>query len=142
VGPDVEMSAGGIFGTLNDGAAATVGDQNTAVEFTSFLDAGHPDITTPTGSFTLAGLAASGPATPVGSTVVQSFIGGTFSLFDPSNVLLLSGALNGSTLTGQLGPPCTGALFSTSFGTVTGGTLAPSIASSSIALSINMTNVN
>jgi hypothetical protein len=33
-------------------------------------------------------------------------------------------------------------VFSTNFGTVTGGTLAPLIAPGSIALSISMTNVN
>ena len=142
VAPDVGMDAGGIYGTVSDGNAATTGDQNTAIEYTSFLDAGNPDVTTPTGSFTLSGLTRIGPATVVGTTVVQSFIGGNFSVFSPTNVLLLSGNLNGSTLTGPVGPPGTGALFSTSFGNVTGGTLASQIAPTSIALSINMTNVN
>lgn len=142
IGPDVGMSAGGIYGTVSDGNAGTTGDQNTAIEFTSFLDAGNPDVTTPTGSFTLSNLSTIGPPTVVGTTVIQSFIGGNFSVFSPTNVLLLSGNLNGSTLTGQLGPPGTGALFSTSFGAVTGGTLASQIVPSSIALSINMTNVN
>src|SRR5438034_340997 len=94
IGPDVGMTAGGVFGTVSDGNAATVGDQNTAVEFTGFLDPGHPDVTTPTASFSLIGLTEIGPATVVGGTVVQSFIGGTFSVFDPSNILLLSGTLN------------------------------------------------
>jgi hypothetical protein len=142
VAPDVGMSAGGIYGTVSDGNAATVGDQNTAIEFTSFLDPGNPDVTTPTGSFTLSNLGEIGPATVVGTTVVQNFLGGNFSVFSPANVLLLSGTLNGSTLTGPIGPPGTGALFSTSFGIVTGGTLAPQIVPGSIALSINMTNVN
>jgi len=141
-GPDVSMTAGGVFGTSSDGNATTTGDQNTAIEFTGFLDAGNPDITTPTGSFTLSGLAVTGPATVVGTTVIQNFLGGTFNIFSPSNALLLSGTLNGSTLTGQVGPPGTGAVFSTSFGTVTGGSLASQIIPGSIALSLNMTNVN
>jgi hypothetical protein len=78
----------------------------------------------------------------VGTTVVQPFSGGTFNLFNSANVLLLSAQLTNSTLTGNVGPPGTGALFSTTFGTVTGGSLAPLIAPGSIALSLNLTNVN
>jgi PEP-CTERM motif len=142
IGPDVGMNAGGVFGTVSDGNAATVGDQNTAVEFTGFLDAGHPDTTTPVASFTLSNLGEIGTAFVVGSTVVQNFAGGNFSLFDSTNTLLLSGTLTTSSLSGPIGPPATGALFSTNFGTVTGGTLAPEIAPGSIALSLNLTNVN
>lgn len=140
-GPDVSMTPGGVFGTLSDGDAPTTGDQDTAVQFTGFLN-GNPDITTPTASFTLSNLTAVGPATVVGPTVLQNFTGGTFNLFNSANVLLLSGQLSNSTLTGPLGPPGTGALFSTTFGAVTGGSLAPLIVPGSIALSLNMTNVN
>src|SRR6266550_631261 len=61
VGPDVSMTAGGILGTVSDGNAGTIGDQNTNVEYTSFLEP-IPDISTSIASFTLSNLAAAGPA--------------------------------------------------------------------------------
>jgi hypothetical protein len=74
--------------------------------------------------------------------VIQPFSGGTFSLYDPANVLLLTGPLTSSALTGVIGPPGTGALFTTTLGNVTSGTLAPMIAPGSVSLSMNITNVN
>jgi PEP-CTERM motif len=142
VGPDVSMSGGGVFGTVSDGVAATTGDQNTDVEYTGFFDGPFPDITTTDASFSMTGLLATGPATVFGSLVIQPFTGGTFNLYNPANVLLLTGPLTSSALTGVMGPPGTGALFTTSLGTVTGGTLAPLIAPGTVSLSINMTNVN
>jgi hypothetical protein len=141
VGADVAMNAQGVLGTVNDGNAATTGDQNTAVEFTSFLDF-VPDIPTNIASFTLSGLLATGPATVVGSTVLQPFLGGSFQLFDSANTLLLSGSLTNSQLAGTLGPPGTGAVFSTALGTITGGTLASLIAPGTMSLSMDMTQVN
>src|SRR6476620_2367462 len=66
VGPDLGLGAPaalppGILGTVSDGVGATTGDQNTAIEFTSFLDF-IPDINTNTGSFTLSNLQEVGPA--------------------------------------------------------------------------------
>ncbi len=49
VGPDVSM-AGGVLGTVSDGNALTVGDQNTAIEFTGFLNP-IPDINLSAASF-------------------------------------------------------------------------------------------
>ena len=141
VSPDVAMNAAGVFGTVSDGVVATTGDQNTAIEFSDFLNF-LPDIGTTTASFTLSNLSTVGPTTIVGSLAIQNFSGGTFNLYDPANVLLLSGALTNSTLTGVLGPPATGALFTTTFGTVTGGTLQSFIAPNTLSLSINLTNVN
>ena len=141
VGADVGMNNAGILSTVNDGNVTTTGDQNTAVEYTAFLDS-IPDITTKTASFSLNNLAAAGPATVFGSTVIQNFLGGTFNLYDPANVLLLSGALTNSELTGTIGAPGTGAVFTTTFGTVTGGTLAPLIQPGSISLSMDLTTVN
>jgi len=140
IGPDVGMN-GGILSTINDGNAATTGDQNTDVEFTGFLDP-NPDIVPKNASFNLRNLAQVGPPNVFGALVIQNFAGGTFQLFDPANVLLLSGQLNNSALSGVLGPPGTGALFTTTFSQVTGGTLAPLIAPGSLSLSMNMTNVN
>jgi hypothetical protein len=140
VGPDIGFNAG-VLSTTNDGNAATTGDQNTAVEFTDGLDF-NPDIATKTASFSLANLVAAGSAMQFGTTAIQNFVGGTFSLYDPANVLLLSGSLTNSELTGTVGPPGTGSVFSTTLGTVTGGTLAPLLAPGSISLSLNLTTVN
>jgi len=141
VGPDVGMNALGILSTVDDGIAGTTGDQNTAVEFTDFLDA-FPDISPSVASFTLGNVTAVGPASVFGALVVQNFVGGQFSLYDPANILLLQGLLTNSALTGTIGPPGTGALFTTTLGDVTGGTLAPFISPGSLSLSMNMTNVN
>src|SRR4051812_33787441 len=141
IGPDVSMNNAGVLSTANDGIATTTGDQNTAVEFTGFLN-GFPDIALNNASFSLRNLQEVGAPNVFGTLVIQNFNGGTFQLFDPANVLLLSGQLNNSALSGVLGPPGTGALFTTTFSQVTGGTLAPLIAPGSLSLSMNMTNVN
>jgi hypothetical protein len=90
----------------------------------------------------LNGLNAVGPANVFGSLVIQNYAGGVFSLYDPADNLLLQGPMGPSALSGVLGPPGTGALFTTSLTTVTGGSLAPLIAPGSVSLSMNMTNVN
>jgi hypothetical protein len=141
VGPDIGMNSSGVLSTVDDGNAATTGNQNTAVEFTGFLDP-LPDINTKTASFTLSNLVAIGPANVLGTLVVQNFVGGLFSLYDPANVLLLQGTTTNSSLTGTIGPPGTGSLFTTTIATVTGGTLAPMILPGSLSLSMDMTNVN
>src|SRR3954466_6926413 len=61
-GPDLSMNGLGILGTANDGNAATTGDQDTAVDYTAFLDP-LGDINTPIASFTLSNLVTAGPAT-------------------------------------------------------------------------------
>lgn len=140
VGPDVSM-AGGVLGTVSDGNALTVGDQNTAIEFTGFLNP-IPDINLSAASFSLGGLALNGPAQTFGTLVIQNYQGGAFSLYDPSNTLLLSGTLGSSALTGVMGPPGTGGLFTTSLSTVTGGTLQPFILPNTLTLSMNLSTVN
>jgi hypothetical protein len=140
VSPDLVFD-GLTLHTVNDGNAGTTGDQNTAVDFTGFLN-GIPDITTNIASFSLAGLAPQGAATVVGTVFIQNFAGGQFSLFDPSNVLLLSGTLNASSLTGSFAPSSTGSLFTTMNGNFTGGTLLPMLQRPSFSLSLTMTNVN
>jgi len=148
VGPDVAMNSAGTFGTTSDGIAATTGDQNTDVEFTGFLDPMFTDITTGDASFTISGPLVANPAPTAvsGPVVVQGFTSqgnlATFSLYGPGNTLLLKGPTGGGTLTGTLGPPGTGAFFTTTLQTVTGGSLAPLIAPGSVSLSINLTNIN
>lgn len=116
------------------------GDQNTAIEYTDGLDF-IPDINTDIASFTLGGLQEAGPAIPVGTLAIQNFAGGTFSLYDSTNTLLLSGALTSSSLTGTIGAAGTGSVFTTGLAIVTGGTLAPLIVPNSLSLSLSLTNV-
>jgi hypothetical protein len=144
VGPDIGMNGAGILSTANDGIGTTTGDQNTDVEFTGFLDGPNPDITTTDASFSLGGLATSGPATVFGTLVIQPYFGGVFSLYDSANTLLLQGPLTNSALTGVLGPAGggTGSLFTTTLGAVTGGSLLPLLAPGTVTLSMNLSNVS
>lgn len=141
VGPDVGMNPAGQFATSSDGDVATTGDQDTAIEFTSFLDP-LPDINPSVASFTLTGLTASGPAQQLGNLAIQNFTGGQYNLFDPANNLILSAPLSTSVLTGGIGPAGTGALFTTSSNSPTGGSLAPFIAPGTLSMSISLINVN
>ena len=142
---DIEFD-GTTLSTVDQLDGATSGEQNTNVEFQGFLDGMADIIAPPPASFTLSGLMTAGPATgfptinPV--LVIQDFTGGTFDLYNAANVLLLSGTLNNSTLAGPIGPPATGALFTTSFAQVTGGTLASLIAANSLSLSMSLTDIN
>src|SRR5689334_21978565 len=68
IGPDVGMNGAGILNTINDGNAATAGDQHTAVEFTGFLDF-IPDVPPSIGSFSMHNLVEVGPANVFGSLV-------------------------------------------------------------------------
>lgn len=142
---DIEFD-GTTLSTADDGVVTTAGDQNTSALFIDFLDSKHADILATDASFSLNGLATAGLATPFPTVnpvlVIQNFTGGTFSLFDTDNTVLLTGSLDDSTLTGPIGPPATGALFTTSFGQVTGGTLAPYIDPTSLTLSMNFTQIN
>jgi hypothetical protein len=140
VGPDIALNQGQL-GTVDDSVPGTTGNQNTNIEFTDFLDV-IPDVTTSIASFTLSGLTATGPAQTFGTLVIQNFTGGSFSLYDPSNNLLLSGSLGSSALTGVAGPPGTASLFTTSLTSATGGSLASQILPGSLSLSFSMTNVN
>ncbi len=139
--PDVTFN-GAVLNTIVDANALTTGDQNTAVEFVDFLGF-IPPIPADDASFTIAGVTAFGaPILMPGGLVVQPFAGGDFALYDPSNALLLSGTLGDSVLSGSTGPAATGALFTTTFGSVTGGSLASLIATDSLTLSMSMTDVS
>jgi hypothetical protein len=139
--PDIEFD-GTTLSTIDDGDAGTTGDQNTNVDFLDFLTS-FSNILTPTASYSLNGLTPAGPASVIaGVLVIQDFTGGTFELWDPANVLLLSGVLDDSTLAGPIGPPATGALFTTSFSMVTGGLLKPLIDMDSLSVSMSFTDIN
>jgi hypothetical protein len=145
--PDIKFD-GTTLSTDSDSVPATMGDQDTEVDFQDFLS-GMSDLVSPPGSATLGGLTVSGPPTVFGGVlVVQDFILGTIDIWGPApgNNLLLSGTLNpftpSSTLAGPLGPPATGALFTTSFATVTGGSLAPLLVPNSLTLSMSLSNIN
>lgn len=140
-GPDISMNAGGVLSTTSDGVGATSGDQDSAVEYTGFLDPLFADINASVASFSMSGLTTSGSPQVISSLIIQNFTGGSFSLYDPSNNLLLSGSLSQSALTGVAGPPGTGGLFTTAVSTVTGGSLAPYIVANSLTLSMNLSNI-
>lgn len=141
VGPDVAMNAQGALSTVDDGIAGTVGNQNTNIEYTGFLEP-IADINTPTASFTLSGLQALGIAQQLGSLATQAFSAGQLSLWDSGNNLLLTGSLANSVLTGVIGPPGTAALFTTSLTSISGGSLKPFIMDGSVSLSMSLTNLN
>jgi len=140
VSPDIKYD-GSFLSTADDLIVGTTGNQNTAVEYTDFLDPMVADIPTAVASFTLSGLAPSGSAFVfLGQNVVQNFTGGTMTLYAADNSVLLSGNLFNSALSGPIGFP-TGGLFTTSFGNVTGGSLQSKIESTSLVLSMNFTQV-
>ncbi len=150
-GPDVGQKGGGEFGTFNDGDATTTGDQDTNIEFTSFLDPLFADVTSGNGSFTITGplIASPTPTSTIPGTpslVIQGYpaIGNlpTFSLYGPGNTLLLTGPTGSVNLVGTLGPPGTGGVISTTLQTVTGGTLKPYLADNSVSISISLSNIN
>jgi hypothetical protein len=133
---------GSDLSTIPDANGVSTGDQDTTVDFLGFLGIVTPN-PMPNASFTLTGVAESGAAnTSIPGLVVQSFVGGDFYLYDDLDALLLSATLGNSTLSGPLGPPATGALFTTTLGSVTGGSLAGMIDPNSISLSMSFTSVN
>ena len=96
-GPDLAMNASGVLGTTSDGNAGTTGDQNTAIEYTAFLD---PAFVDGTGSFSVAGLQRTGPPSIVGGAlIVQDFLGGSF---DAVNGQVRNGLAAVSSTTGAL----------------------------------------
>ena len=144
-GSDLEMVPIGpefFIRTTSDGIGGTTGDQNTAIDYTGFLSS-ETDVTTNTASFSLAGLQRTGPLTILGGSVIaQDFIGGTFSLYSPTNGLLLSGNLQDSTLTGAIGSTATGSVFTTNASSFTGGSLLPYVQANTLNVSMALTNVN
>lgn len=130
--------------TIDDGFGPTTGEQRTGIEFLSLLSS-EADVDLPPGSFTLAGMVPSGPPLVIGGLVIQEFTGGTFDLYGQipdGGTPILSGTLDKSTLSGPLGPPAAGGLFTTTFGSFTGGPLAAGLDPNSLALSMSLTDIN
>lgn len=138
---DVEFDGASFF-VIDDHDGATTGDQDTGVSFTDFMHPIANDIPSATGSFSMIGLSKFGQAVvPAGSnSVLQKFTGGSFSLYDASNNLLLSGNLSLSTVSGTLGISG-GGLFLASSVTLTGGSLKSHIDASSFQLSMNFGSI-
>ncbi len=143
IGPDILYENGSLF-TRDDGNAGTLGDQNTALNFTGFLDTLLTDISGGA-SFTLDSVTAVGGASMNGVLISQQTEGGTFSVWDASNNLLLSAELGEGSINGtdDVG---TGSFFNTEVVNFTGGSLlnfvAPSPGGISLALASILTNGN
>ncbi len=139
-GPDFQY-AGGVLSTIDDGIAGTVGDQNTQAFFEGLLD-GVPDINTDIASVTFDGITADGAATVLPGFVVQNTTGGTFSLWDASNTLLLSATIDSGSISGPLGAAATGSFVTLTLGTYTGGTLFPLLGGANAAsIGVSFTDV-
>jgi len=142
----IGMNGSGVLSTLDDGNGYTTGDQNTNISYVGPLDALLPDLVAPNASFTMSNLTLSGPPTTFGSLVFQNYQNGSFELYgpDPTNELLLSGTLSSSsTLLAVLGggaDPSDGTMFTSYFGTITGGSLQGYIVGNSVALQMHINN--
>jgi hypothetical protein len=143
VGPDIHMDASGVLSTVDQTAGPPpTGDQLTNIEYTDFLNF-IPDVNANVASFSLSGLQRDvGGAQLTFGLAIQGFHGGTFSLYDASDNLLLTGPIVTAALAGVTAPPGTGSLFTTSLGNVTGGSLAGLIQPGSVSISMNLGTVN
>ncbi len=139
-GNDVDLT-GNVFSTIDDGNASTLGDQNTNVNFVGFLS-GRSDIPADVASFTIADVQISGTATILGNVLVQPTAGGSISLWDSSNTLLLSASVGGGAIVGSLGSAATGSFANLTVGSFTGGSLASLLNPNSFSISLAMTDVN
>jgi hypothetical protein len=141
--PDMELSDVALS-TFDDGAGATTGDQDTQVAFLGVLTGATP-IEGDRASFSLNHVTLSGEVIVIGGTALQLTTGGEFELYDPSNVLLLSGSLGAGTLSGPIANSATGAFLTAEFGSFTGGSLLPALHEAGnvrSTFSIALTNVN
>jgi hypothetical protein len=130
--------AAGVMSTIDDGNGATMGEQDTAIEFLDFLSS-FPNI--PAGaSYTMSDLHAVTPATTAFGYVFQDLTGGTFQLWDDLNNPLLLVGLTTSTIVAQIGNP-SGAVLTTTLGTPLGGPLAPYIVPGSVSISIALSDI-
>lgn len=139
-GSDVYFD-GSFFGTIADANGASMGDQDTIVDFIGPLSGVIPDLFGPIGSFSLDSVAVVGPAQSIGGVIVQGTQGGVFSLYDPANSLLLSGVLSDGALTGSAATT-SGSFFNTSIASFTGGSLMPLLVPSSAGLSISLAGIS
>jgi hypothetical protein len=139
--PDIEL-VDGVLSTFVDAVGATTGDQNTEVTFLETLSSQSP-IMGDHSSFSMDDVLIVDTATVFGNTVLQKTSGGNFRLYDPNNVLLLSGTLGNGVLSGPIGGTSTGGFLTTEFGMFTGGSLLSSLSELPWStLSISLTDVN
>ena len=124
----------------NGTTLSQAGTQNTPAEFTGFMDQ-YPDIAAPPASFTFGGITPSGSTLNFGTSILQQFTGGTLSLYDSTQTLLLSANLSSAALTGTIGLS-DGGLFTTLFSNVTGGTLAANIDGPTLVFQMHLSNIN
>ena len=137
-GPDLQYSEG-VFSTIDDGFGASLGQQDTGIDFVGFLDPVLVDILSGA-SFTLAGVSSVGGASVVGPLVIQQTDGGTFSIWNEANELLLSAELGEGVLSGATGVS-TGSFFNTEVVNFTGGSLLNYIAATPGGISIALANI-
>lgn len=136
--PDVQLS-GGVFGTINDGDGATTGNQNTDVLYDNSLNS-QTDIVSGA-SFTLSGITLAGTASALGGGVItQGTTGGSFSLYNSANSLLLSGTLGDGTLFGS-DTNSIGSFFNTTVGSLTGGSLLAFLPDVGVSLGFSLGTV-
>jgi hypothetical protein len=136
-GADVSYNSG-LLTTIDDGNPAAVGDQSTGIQYQGFLSQ-FANIASG-GSLTLNGITANGSAASAGGLISQLTSGGTFSLFDNTNMLLLAGNLSSGVILGS-SASTTGSFFSTSPVNYTGGSLLNLIQPNSGTISLSFTDV-
>lgn len=139
-GPDIQM-LDGILSTLDDGDMSSSGSQNTGLDFVGFLSS-IPSIPVAAASISIDGVTLSDDLSQVGGLFLQPTTGGSFSIWDDADMLLLSGTFGTGMLTGVVGGPATGSLISLDFGTFDGGSLASMVDVNSAALSLSFAGVN
>jgi hypothetical protein len=141
--PDIEL-VDGVLSTAADAVGASTGDQNTEVSFLGSLSSA-PVIEGANASLTLDNIQLVGDPVTVGSTVLQATLGGDFTLYDPSNVLLLGGTLGNGTLSGPIGGTATGGFLTAEYGLFTDGLLLPLLQAdnaTSSSFSISLSDIN
>ncbi|MEM9827057.1 MAG: PEP-CTERM sorting domain-containing protein [Planctomycetota bacterium] len=129
----------GVFSTIGDAGATLGTGQFTALQFDGFLDPEFADIGV-NAEVSISGLQVNGMAQTFGTVIGQEFTGGTISVFDDMQTLLLSASLGDSTLFGST-VSGTAQLSNTSPVTFDGGTLLPFLDPNSGGLSVSMVNV-
>ena len=137
-GPDLQF-VGGVLSTVDDGNLSTSGNQDSNLEFVGFFSGVLPDIVSGA-SVSIADVTVGGSPQNVGGVITQDTTGGSFSIYSPSNALLLSGSLNDGQISGSTGSS-SGNFLTTNFGVFTGGSLASHFISNSVSLILAMTNI-
>jgi hypothetical protein len=138
VGPDV-LYEDGVFFTRDDNDLTTFGSQNTGLNFVGFLQGVFPDIQEGA-SMTLDGVTAVGLATTTGDVILQQTSGGSFSIWNEANELLLAGELGEGAIAGSAAAD-TGSFFNTEVVNYVGGSLLALIAPSPGGISISVASV-